>query len=63
MQNTFGIEMSKAMKHFSFMNEAKVEEIEIKLARNIHDYIDIEKLYEEELEKSYVYGKKIDELD
>ena len=46
------------MQHLSFMDEAKVEEIETKLARILHEYIDKIKLYEEKLRKSYVYKKE-----
>lgn len=45
------------------MNETKVEEIETNLARTFHYYIDMRKLYEEELRKSYVYKKKVEELE
>lgn len=50
------------MKHFSFMNEAKVHEIEERQARSFHDYIDVRKIYEEELRKRHVYKKKIEEI-
>lgn len=62
LQSTSSVEISKAMKHFSFMNEANVDEMETKLVRNLHDYLDIRKLYEEELKKSYVYNQRIEEL-
>lgn len=55
LHSTFGVEISRAVKQFSFMNEAKVEEIETMLTRTFHDYIDIKNLYEEELIKSHVY--------
>ena len=45
------------------MNEAKVEEIERKLARTFHNYMDIRKLYEQELRKSHVYKQRIEELE
>ena len=51
------------MKYFSFMNEAKVEEIETRPAKFVHDYIDLRKLYEYELRKSHVYKEKIEELE
>lgn len=63
LQGTYGIEISKAMKHFSFMNEAKVEEIETRLAKAFHDYIDVRNLYEDELKKSHVYKQRIKELE
>ena len=47
------------MKHLSFMNETKIEEIETKISDSIHDYIDVRKLYEDELRKSHVYKEKI----
>ena len=51
------------MKHFSLMNEAKLDEMETKLAKAFHDYIDVKKLYEDELRKSHVYKQRIDELE
>lgn len=51
------------MKHFSFMNEAKVEEIETKLSKSIHDYIDVSKLYENEIKKHHMCKEKILELE
>ena len=45
------------------MNEAKVEEMEIRLAQSIHDYIDVRKLYENELRSSHVYKEIIVELE
>ena len=36
LHGSSGKETSKALKHFSFMNEAKVEEIEDKLSQAIH---------------------------
>lgn len=41
------------------MNEAKVEDMETRLSKSIHDYIDVRKLYEDELRKSHVYNKRI----
>lgn len=46
LQGTSRKKISKALKHFSFMNEAKVEEMETRLAHSIHEYIDVRKLYE-----------------
>ena len=63
LQGTFSTKISKAMKHFSFMNEAKLEEIEIKISKTFHDCIDVRKLYEDELRKSHVYKEKIEELE
>ena len=63
LQGTSGIEISKALKHFSFMNEAKVEEMETRLAKSIHDYIDVKKLSEDELRSSHVYKENIAELE
>ena len=45
------------------MNEAKVEVIEDKLSQAIHDYIDVRKLYENELKTSHVYRERIVELE
>ena len=45
------------------MNEAKVEEMETRLALSIHDYIDVKKLYENELRRSHVYKERIFELE
>ena len=45
------------------MNEAKVEEIEKKLSKSMHEYIDVRKLYEDELKKSHVYKERIEELE
>ena len=44
------------------MNEAKVEEIETRLAKFVHDYIDVRKLYEDEIKKSHVYKERIEEI-
>ena len=63
LHGTTGKEISKALKHFSFMNEAKVEEIEDKLSQAIHDYIDVRKLYENDLRSSHVYKERIVELE
>ena len=63
LQGTFSLEISKALKHFSFMNEAKLEEIETRLSQDIHDYIDVRKLYENELRSSHVYRERIAELE
>ena len=63
LQGTLGTKISKAMKHFSFVNEAKVEEIETRLAKFMHDYIEVRKIYEDELRKSHVYKEKIEELE
>ena len=41
------------------MNEAKVEEMETRLSKSIHDYIDVRKIYEDELRKSHVYKEII----
>ena len=45
------------------MNEANVKEIETRLAKAFHDYVDVMKLYEDELRKSHVYKKRIEELE
>lgn len=45
------------------MTEAKVEEIETRLVKVFHDYIDVMKLYKDELRKSHVYKEKIEELE
>ena len=45
------------------MNKAKVEEMETRLAKSIHDYIDVRKLYEDQLRSSHVYKEKIAELE
>ena len=63
LQGTTGKEISKALKHFSFMNEAKVDEMEDQLSQAIHDYIDVRKLYENELRSSHVYREMIAELE
>ncbi len=63
LQGSSGKEISKARKHFSFINEAKVEEIEDKLSQAIHDYIDVRKLYENELRTSHIYRERIFELE
>ena len=63
LHGTTGKEISKALKHFSFMNEAKVEEMEDQLSQAIHDYIDVRKLYENELRRSRVYRERIVELE
>ena len=63
LHGSSGKEISKALKHFSFMNEAKVEEIEDKLSQATHNYIDVRKLYENELRSSHVYKERITELE
>ena len=63
LQGTSGTEISNALKHFSFMNEAKVEEMETRLAHSIHEYIDVRKLYENELRSNHVYKERIAELE
>ena len=63
LHGTTGKEISKALKHFSFMNEAKVEEMEDQLSQAIHDYIDVRKLYENELRSSHVYREIILQLE
>ena len=63
LHGTTGKEISKALKHFSFMNEAKVEEMEDQLSWAIHDYIDVRKLYENELKSSHVYRERVTELE
>lgn len=45
------------------MNEAKVEEMETRLAQSIHEYIDVRKLYENEIRRSHVYKERIVELE
>lgn len=55
LQGTSGTDISKAVKHFSFMNESKVEEMETRLSKSIHDYIDVRKIYEDELRRNHVY--------
>ena len=62
LQDTFDTNNSKVLKHFSFMNEAKVEEMETRLAKSTHDYIDMRKLYEDDLRSSHVYKERIVEL-
>lgn len=47
------------MKNLAFMNEAVVERIKDKLEKMFHEYIDIRKLYEEELKLNHVYKEKI----
>ena len=63
LQGTFGTEISKSMEHLSFMNEEKVEEIETRLSKAFHDYIDVRNLYEDELRKSHVYKQRIEDLE
>ena len=63
LQGTSSLEISKALKHFSFMNEAKVDETKDQLSQAIHDYIDVRKLYENELRSSHVYRERISELE
>lgn len=45
------------------MDEAKVDEIETRLTKSFHDYIDVRKQYDDELRKSHVYREKIKELE
>ena len=45
LQGTSGTNISKALKKNSFMNEAKVEEMETRLSKSIHDYIDVRNIY------------------
>ena len=45
------------------MNEAKVEEIEDKFSQAIHDYIDVRKLYKNELRSIHVYKERIAKLE
>ena len=63
LHGSSGKEISKALKHFSFMNEAKVEEMEDRLSQAIHDYIDVKNFYENELRTSHVYRERIAELE
>lgn len=63
LKGTSGIEISKVLKHFSFINEEKVEEIETRLSKPFHDYIDARNLYEEELREIHVYKDRIEELE
>ena len=63
LHGTSGKEISKTIQHFSFVNEAKVDEIEDKLSQAIHDYIDVRKLYENRLRSSHVYRERIAELE
>ena len=63
LDTTIGKEISSALKHFSFMNEAKVDQIEDRLARTFNQCIDTHKLYEEELKKRHVQKQRIQELE
>ena len=45
------------------MNEAKVEEIETRLSKSFHDYIDVRKQYEVEFKKSHVYKENIEDFE
>ena len=54
LDTTTGKEISSALKNFSFMNQAKVDQIEEKLVRTFNEFIGTHKLYEEELKRSHV---------
>ena len=49
LDNTSGKEISSLVKHFALMNEAKVDQIEDRLAAMYNECIDVWKLYEEEI--------------
>lgn len=51
-----------AMTNFVFMNKVVVECIEDKLAKTFNEYVDTQKLYEEELKRSHVYKTRVEEL-
>ena len=63
LDNTSGKEISSLVKHFALMNEAKVDQIEDKLATLCNECLDVRKLYEEELKSNYVHKKMIGELE
>ena len=45
------------------MNEAKVDQIEDRLATAYNECLDVKMLYEEELKMRYVQKKRIEELE
>ena len=59
LDNTSGKEISSLVKHFALMNEAKVDQIKDRLATICNEYLDVRKLYEEELKSNYVHKKRI----
>ena len=54
LDNTTGKEVSNMMKHLALMNEAKMDQIEDRLATSYNEFLETRKLYEEELKTSYV---------
>ena len=46
LDNTTGKEISNLVKHFALMNEAKVDQIEDRLATTYNECLDVRKLYE-----------------
>ena len=63
LDTTTGKEVSSMIKHFAFMNEAKMEQIEDRLAATYNECLDTKKLYEEQLKTSYVQKQRIEELE
>ena len=62
IDNTLGKELSSLVKHFALMNEAKVDQIEDRLASLCNECLDIRRLYEEELKSNYVHKQRIGQL-
>ena len=54
VDNATGKEISSLVKHFALMNEVKVDQIEDMLAAIYNEFLDVRKLYEEELKTNYV---------
>ena len=54
LDNTIGREVSSMIRHLELMNEAKMDQIEDRLAIAYNECIDMRKLYEEELKIIHV---------
>ena len=63
LDNTSRKEISSLVKHFTLMNEEKVDQIEDRLAALCNECLDVRRLYEEELKSNYVHKQRIGELD
>ena len=50
------------LKHLTYINEARVEQIEDRLATIFNECVNTRKLYEEEVKMSYVKKQRIQEL-
>ena len=63
LDNTSGKEISSLVKYFAVMNDEKMDQIEDRLVSLSNHFLDVRRLYEEELKSNYVHKQRIRELE